>query len=395
MSDSAAMPGESPAPARSVRPRLTSRGGGLLAMSVVAVILGWVMREPGCIHIGLLGLLVLGAGFIWTGSNLRGLSCARTVPESVFAGQPFPLVLTIFNHRKCRDTFAVEFEDTVAGPVESGFRIDWLHARGSATREMQSRVFGRGLLHHAQTRFESMFPLGLWMSRVELESNLEMTVFPRPVPPRMFEDPELQTLLDSDGTESVLTHWDGDFHGLREFQPGDRLKLIHWPTSTRSRHLVVRQFDRRLPGRVTIVFHSIFPDSKPQPSAVFESALELLCGMLLIFRDRGSPVDMIASFNAWQPMLVESHGQLHAALRTLATAKRMVERNFSALHAALEHAEAGHRVIVLSDVPIKEWESHLLELPCVTICLSIQEMFIRQPRMVSQKTVSIVQGELP
>ncbi len=286
----------------------------------------------------------------------------------------------------------MEFEDSVAGPVEKGLRVDWLPAGDSATREMQSRLLKRGTLHRAHASFESMFPLGLWKSRIELKSNLEMTVFPRPVPPKMFEDPDFLTQLEMDESESALTNWDGDFHGLREFQPGDRMKLIHWPTSTRSRHLVVRQFDRRLPSQVTLIFHSIRPDSKPQPGEAFESALELLCGMLLLFRERGTPVEMIASFNQWQPIRVEAQGQLNAALRTLAGAQRTADRNCSALHASLAGAEAGHRVIVLSDVPLIEWESEMPELPCVTICLSVEEIYIRQARRLPQKPIPLVKA---
>jgi uncharacterized protein (DUF58 family) len=169
------------------------------------------------------------------------------------------------------------------------------------------------------------------------------------------------------------------------------MKLIHWPTSARSRHLVVRQFDRRLPSRVTLIFHSIRPDAKPQPGGPFESGLELLCGMLLLFRDRGTPVDMIASFNEWKPLQVESDGELDVALRTLAAAKRTIDRNCNSLHAALAGVGPEHRVIVLSDVPLKEWEGDMVELPCVTICLSVKEMYIRQPRIAPLMPVPIDQ----
>lgn len=355
MADSATTLGKSPSVARSHRPRLTSRGAGLLAISVMVVFYGIFLHEPGCVHLGLLGLFVLGGSFLWAGQNLRELSFARTTPESAFAGQFFPLKLTVTNNRIRQDAFALDYEDSIAGTVEKGLRVDWLQAGGMARREMQSRLLKRGMVHPAHVNFESMFPLGLWKSRIDQKSNLEMTIFPRPIPPKMFEDPHFLTRLETDEAESSFIDWEGDFHGLREFQPGDRTKLIHWPTSARSHHLIVRQFNHRLPSQVTLVFHSIRPDSKPQPAEVFESALELLCGMLLLFRERGTPVEMIASFNQWQRMQVESKAQLRAALLTLAAAKRTAERNCNALHDALSGAEAGHRVIVLSDVPLKEW----------------------------------------
>jgi len=380
MPDLSAKPSGNPSAVRRERPRLTSRGRGLLAISTLAMIHGFFQPEARFVLFGLLGLLVLGGAHFWAGRNLRNLSHTRSTPDSAFAGQLFPLTLTVTNGRERLDAFALQFEDSVAGPTEKGLHASWLQAGHSATREMQSRLLKRGLVHQAQTRFESSFPLGLWQSRKELESHLEMTVFPRPVPPKVFEDPNLMTLLEANEAESTLTDWDGDFHGLREFQSGDRVKLIHWPTSARSRQLVVRQFDRRRPSRVSLVFHSIRPDSKPQPADVFESALELLCGMLIQLRERSIPVDLIASFNEWQKLPTDSPEHLDAALRTLATAKRKAERNFHSLHQVLTGTEAGNRVIILSEVPLKEWEAELPELPCVSICLSIAEIYIRQPR---------------
>lgn len=369
------------------RPRLTPRGVGLLAISSLAVIHGCSSTEAGFVQLGLFGLLVLGAAYRWSGLNLRKLSCTRSTPASAFAGQYFPLTLKLTNAGNRLDAFAVEVEDSIAGPTERGLRIGWLQAGGSSTREIQTRLPKRGILHPARVSFESSFPLGLWESRIGLESDLDMTIFPRPVAPKLFEDASLIALLESNEAESTVTDWDGDFHGLREFQTGDRVKLIHWPTSARSHHLVVRQFDRQLPGRVTLVFHSIRPDQKPQSTEVFEGALELLCGMLHQLHQRAIPVDLIASFNQWERMPADTPDRLDAVLRTLATAKRKSERSHHVLHEMLEGTSAGDRVIILSDVPLKEWRDELPELPCVTLCLSLAEMVVHPPRMRTKPPV--------
>lgn len=347
---------------------------------------------PEFVHLGLLGLLLLGTAYLWADHNLRSLSCSRITPASAFAGQFFPLSLTVMNDRSRLDAFAVELEDSVAGPVENGLRVGWLQSGGSSTREIQTRLLKRGVLHPARVGFKSCFPLGLWESRIGLGSDLKMTIFPRPVAPKLFEDPNLIALLESNEVHSTATDWDGDFHALREFQTGDRVRLIHWPTSARSHQLVVRQFDRQLPGRVTLVFHSIRPDQKPQPTEVFEGALELLCGMLLQLHERTIPVDLIASFNQWRRMPADFPDHLDAVLRTLATAKRKAGRNLLALHEVLTGTWHGDRVIILSDVPVKEWRDALPELPCMTLCLSLAEMHVMQPgrRAKSPITESLI-----
>jgi len=46
---------------------------------------------------------------------------------------------------------------------------------------------------------------------------------------------------------------DEEFDGLREYQPGDDLRKVHWPSSARHDELLVRQFQPPRHGRLTIV----------------------------------------------------------------------------------------------------------------------------------------------
>ncbi|MDF1664931.1 MAG: DUF58 domain-containing protein [Planctomycetota bacterium] len=44
-----------------------------------------------------------------------------------------------------------------------------------------------------------------------------------------------------------------DFHGLREYRPGDPARFIHWPTSAHRNRLLIKEYDRSQP-RQTLVF---------------------------------------------------------------------------------------------------------------------------------------------
>ena len=51
-------------------------------------------------------------------------------------------------------------------------------------------------------------------------------------------------LRDIEGVQSeTLSPSDVAFHALRDYQPGDDRRHVHWPTTAKQRRLVVRQFE--------------------------------------------------------------------------------------------------------------------------------------------------------
>jgi uncharacterized protein (DUF58 family) len=216
-----------------------------------------------------------------------------------------------------------------------------------------------------------------------------MVIYPRSLPPRILEDPEFLTMLEADEAESLQYDTSGDFHGVREFQPGDRLKHICWPTTARSQKLMVRQFDRRLPSRYMILFHSAASLGRTAHGEAFDAAMEMLCGLLNFAHQTQMPVDLITSFNNWKALTVEPTEEgLHAALTLLAGARRKPESDLRPLADMLMRAGINSRVFILSDVSVKEWESAIPELPCLVTCLSVADLRVRQPRLSRRMTPS-------
>ena len=375
------VPAPAPAPRSlpAARTRLTGRGLGLLAFSMGAVLLGAVLPEPGAVQLGLLGLLVVLVTWPVAARNLSGLHVVRTHPAAAFAGQLFPFSLELRQDGR-RGSHAVEVEDSVAGPAERGLDAVHVPGAGGASRSFDTRLLRRGLRHRARATLTSSFPLGLWRSQRELRDTMDMVIYPRPVPPRSLEDAQDAALLDAEEAESTRRDWSGDLHGIRPFQPGDRLKLIHWPATARAGRMMVRQFDRRLPEKYSIVFHSIRPGPDPGsgPDA-FESALELLCGLLVHCREQAIPLDLTASFDRWRTMAVPNPAVLDPALGCLAGARRQPERDIAPLLHAISRTEPGARIFLLSDVPVREWEHLLPEFPFTVTCLSVTELRVKRP----------------
>jgi uncharacterized protein (DUF58 family) len=65
---------------------------------------------------------------------------------------------------------------------------------------------------------------------------------------------------------------DGEFYGLRDWQPGDSRRLIHWRTSARRGGLMVRQFEQPRSENLTLLLELWQPE---QPSAEERERVEL------------------------------------------------------------------------------------------------------------------------
>ena len=368
---------DSPQPA--ARTVITGRGIILLLLSFGAMVMGAILPEPSAVQLGLFGLLLVIGCWPLAAKNLTGLTVERTHPPAAFAGQLFPYALTV-KGSSSRTSRAVEVEDSISGPAERGLDASHIPAGGQSVRAFPTRVLRRATRHRAKAILTSWFPLGLWKSTRELRDGIDMAIYPRPVTPRVLEEAQDAALLDAEEEESTRRDWSGDFHGIRPFQPGDRLKLIHWPATARAGRMMVRQFDRRLPEKYSIVFHSIRPGSETGSAQdTFESAMELLCGLLIHCRDRAIPLELTASFDRWRTWQVPDPTFLEPVLTLLASARRTPGQNAGPLLHALSTVEPGARVFLLSDIPVREWEVILPELPFAVTCLSITEMRIKRP----------------
>ena len=363
--------------------RLTGRGAGLLLLSLAVTVTGAVLPEPNAVRLGLLGMLLIPVTWPLARRNLRRLRVERTLPESCFAGQLFPMELALVNDKPRLDSVAVELEDGIAGPAERGLTARWVRCGGGkVVRKLTTRLLRRGLSPRVRSMLSSTFPLGIWRSRVEVRDRVEITVFPRPVTPRALEEGVDSAMIDAEESESTHRDWMGDFHGVRGFQPGDRLKMLHWPTIARSGRLMVRQFDRPLPEKYFVVFHSIYPGKQSgERGDAFESAMELLCGLLLYCRDNCIPLDLMASFADWETIPISNPPQIEDALYMLAGARRSGERDAVQLLRALACVERHTRVFILSDVPVRDWEALLPDFPFAITCMSVVDLRIKRPGM--------------
>jgi uncharacterized protein (DUF58 family) len=208
--------------------------GAATASFLIAGILGWV-------EFTFLGATLLG-GFLIAGCFAFGRATyAVTVelnPRRVVAGQrALGRMLVVNNGRKALIPTRMEL------PVGTGvaeFTVPRL-APGAESEELFAMPTNRRALILAGPAVSVRGDqLGLVRRTVSWTEQVELFVHPQTTrllatAPGLVRDLEGQT-------SSVITNSDLAFHALRQYEPGDDIRNVHWRTSARTGQLMVRQY---------------------------------------------------------------------------------------------------------------------------------------------------------
>ncbi len=114
-------------------------------------------------------------------------------------------------------------------------------ASGEARLSVTVPPLARGVYRVRSARVVSSWPLGLWKARRALEAPAELVVYPAPL--------ALATSRGAGGGVGELYDLLGAAQGflqpseLREYRPGDELRLVHWKASARRGALVIKEWE--------------------------------------------------------------------------------------------------------------------------------------------------------
>jgi len=115
---------------------------------------------------------------------------------------------------------------------------------GKKTRKWKvlAKALRRGRFHLGPIVLRSGDPFGLYATRAEVPAEALLLVYPRVValpywtlPGSFLEGNVLTGQRSLQSTSMVM--------GIREYQPGDAMNRIHWPSSVRHRRLHVKEFE--------------------------------------------------------------------------------------------------------------------------------------------------------
>lgn len=136
----------------------------------------------------------------------------------------------------------------------------------------------RGYLNIKRIRLETRFPLGLFTAWSWLKLDFSALAYPAPeFTPFIFTADEGEDSTDQSPTS---VKGDQDFHGLREYRPGDSMRQISWKHVAKGKGIVSKEFEQPQANSRLFKWDSLAP--LPQ-----EIRLSRLCGWILSAHEQG------------------------------------------------------------------------------------------------------------
>jgi uncharacterized protein (DUF58 family) len=283
---------------------LTRRGWSFVG-AAIGLYLG--ARLLGLVQLAVLSvvtvLLLIGA-YVWVRLKVPALGARRTLKELLQVGVEGRVDLVITATRRSSTIAVADAFDQ--GRRAARFLLAPLTPGEEARAAYRFPTDRRGRFEIGPLRATLSDPFGLAMASRRVLGTEQVIVYPRVheiVPP-----PDVGGLdLDRDHPAvRPRVESSGDFMTLREYVPGDDLRHVHWRSTARRGHLMMRQNETRRRAPVLLVL-----DVRPatHDRASFERAVEAVASIATALDRAGRPFEV-----AWSTgMTVGAPGRRHLA----------------------------------------------------------------------------------
>ena len=231
----------------------TDRGRALLAAGTTLAISGMALGFVDLTRVGLLVIALPALTLLIYQASRPQLDVERQVrPATLTVGQSATVAMTVRN-RSGRSSLTVLAEERL--PADLGSRVRFLlpgvRRRSSRVLIYPVRPWRRGRHRLGPLSLRVGDPFGLTSSLLPFEGESELTVLPTVHP--LHRRPDRQGGAGSGGSDTLAPGaGDIDDATLREYQPGDDLRRVHWPVTAHRGELTVRH-DGRAPVRQAVL----------------------------------------------------------------------------------------------------------------------------------------------
>ncbi|MFZ3215519.1 MAG: DUF58 domain-containing protein [Candidatus Acidiferrales bacterium] len=233
------------------------------------------LTREGIVYLGVVAILILAA--VNTGNNLlfmvlacsiagilvsgvlsravlTGVELKFDVPEHIFAEQPVLAELELRNEKQAWPSFSLRVIGTnKKGTGEILTRsvfFPYIPRQTSVRQKVELTFPRRGSYRQDSFGIRTRFPFGFFEKTRQVDSQLEIIVYPRVAPTDHFY--EVLPLLSGEMASNFRGRGH-ELHSLRDYLSTDSARFVDWKVTARAGHLMVREFAREDERRVMLV----------------------------------------------------------------------------------------------------------------------------------------------
>ena len=180
---------------------------------------------------------------LWAWNNVRGLAIRRTTPtRRSQVGQYVEEMFEVTNQSFWPKLW-VELRDESTLPWHRASRVvSALRRRRTQRWVVRTLCTQRGRYRLGPMTLLSGDPLGIFHTQRVLPASNQIIVYPLTLDITSFE-PSVSELSGGEARHRRTYQITTNVAGVRDYVPGDSFNRIHWPTTARSRRLMVKEFE--------------------------------------------------------------------------------------------------------------------------------------------------------
>ncbi len=211
----------------------TQRGLGFVVLIALLLLMAFIYNNNLAYLLAFLLASIFFITILHSFKSLAGLVLTQGHSQAVFAGEATGFEIVIDNPNKTeRFSLQIGLDNT----------LDFtLAGQEKKCLILYSASSQRGWHDIETVTISSTYPLGLFRTWSPLRFSAQALIYPKPNPiEQPFPEAEgshAQTLQNS-----ISQKGSDDFYGLKEYQPGDSIKHIHWKAFAKGQGLFTKQY---------------------------------------------------------------------------------------------------------------------------------------------------------
>ena len=173
---------------------------------------------------------------------LRKIRLNRRFPKHLFAGQAAPVALEVTNGKTRVASLSLLVEDLSQAAVPEHRR----YLLSIAPQQTQAVTYPvtfpqRGLHRPGKLRISTRYPFGFFLKSAIFAETDDTLVYPALTP---LNASDRAAFSPQAGDSGARRKGGGqEFHGIRDYLPGDNRRQIHWKSTARTSKFMIKEFE--------------------------------------------------------------------------------------------------------------------------------------------------------